>query len=74
MGLDLLVSMGLQCGTYGARKGLWDCSVGLMGEDDYLRASLGLRCGAYGAPGHLRDCGVGPMGFVGVYGIAVWDL
>ena len=31
MGLDLWVSMGLQCGTYGVRKGLWDCGVGLMG-------------------------------------------
>ena len=31
MGLDLCVSMGLQCGTYGVRKSLWDCGVGLMG-------------------------------------------
>ena len=70
----------LRCGTYGVRRGLWDCGVGLMGKSmgmamglDLL-ASMGLRCGTYGVHRGLWDCGVAPMGLVEVYGIAVWDL
>ena len=37
----------------------------------YLNDSMGQTYRIYG---DLCFCGVGPMGFVGVYGIAVWDL
>ena len=60
--------MFLWCGTYGIRRGLWDCVVALMGH------KLLDLWGPMGIYGDLCFCGVGPMGFVWVYGIAVlWD-
>ena len=45
-----------------------DCGVALMGHKVFDL------WGPMGIYGDLCFCGVGPMGFVGVYGIAVWDL
>ena len=68
--------MFLRCGTYGIRRGLWDCGVALMGHKVFdlwgpmgmygeLRLSM-WACGA--ACLHLYDL-LGPMGLqCGIYG------
>ena len=76
---DLWGPMFLRCGTYGIRRGLWDCGVALMGHKLLdlwgpmgicwdLWGPMFLRCGTFGIRRGLWDCGVGLMGPMGTYG------